>query len=373
MDTNNKREKAIVKTGLLGIFVNILLASCKAIVGLVSNSIAIVLDAVNNLSDALSSVITIIGTKLALKPANKKHPYGYGRYEYLSALIVSVIILYAGVTSFIESCKKILNPEASSYSLVSLIIIGVAVLFKIFLGLFVKKVGKKYNSGSLVASGQDSLMDSIISASTLVSAVIVYFTGKSFEAFLGLVISVFIIKSGIELIAETVSQILGERLDGELAKKIKSTITSTDPEIKGAYDLILNNYGPDKYLGSVHIEIPHSWNAEKIDMITRLIQNKVFEEHQVILSAIGIYSTDSQNAEAARLKQNVLEIAQQNPDILQIHGFFADLNTKRVTLDVVISFDSKNTKKVYEEFSNQVKKAYPDYDFYIQQDSDFSD
>ena len=149
------RDQVIIRTSIIGIIANVFLAGFKAAVGLVSNSIAVILDAVNNLSDALSSVITIVGTKLAGKKPDKKHPLGYGRIEYLSAMIVAAIVLYAGITSFVESVKKIIHPEEPDYSVVSLVIIGAAVVVKLLLGSYVKKKGKEVNSGSLIASGSD--------------------------------------------------------------------------------------------------------------------------------------------------------------------------------------------------------------------------
>ena len=161
-----------MRTSIIGIIANLALAAFKAAVGLLANSISVTLDAVNNLSDALSSVITIIGAKLSVKPADKKHPLGYGRIEYLSSMIIALIILYAGISAAIESVKKIITPETPDYSATSLIIIAVAVVVKIVLGTYVSRVGKKVNSDSLAASGKDALMDSIISASVLVAAVI---------------------------------------------------------------------------------------------------------------------------------------------------------------------------------------------------------
>ena len=173
-----KREKAIVKTSVVGIVTNIVLVAFKAAVGLVSNSIAIILDAVNNLSDALSSVITIIGAKLGAKKPNKKHPLGYGRIEYLSSMLVAGIVLYAGITSLVESVKKIIHPEKADYSIVSLIIVAVAIVVKLVLGRYVKKQGKKHNSGALVASGSDALFDAILSASVLASAPLHSYSGQ---------------------------------------------------------------------------------------------------------------------------------------------------------------------------------------------------
>ena len=195
-DTERSREKTIIRASILGIVTNFLLAAFKAAVGIASNSIAIVLDAVNNVSDAGSSLVTIIGTKLAGKEADKKHPFGYGRIEYLSAMIIAVIVLYAGITSFTESVKRIIRPEAASYDTISLVIIAVAVPVKILLGLYTKRTGTRVKSDSLVNSGEDATLDSVISASTLLAAVLFLLFHVSLESWLGAAISCIIIKSG---------------------------------------------------------------------------------------------------------------------------------------------------------------------------------
>ena len=188
MKTESSREKTIIRTSVIGIIANVFLAGFKAVVGLMANSLAIVLDAVNNISDAGSSLITIVGTKLAGKEPDKKHPFGYGRIEYLSAMIISVIVLYAGITSFVESVRQIIPPETPDYSPVSLIIVGVAVVVKILLGRYVKSVGERVNSDSLINSGKDATLDSVISASTLAAAGIFLIFGLSLEAWLGALI-----------------------------------------------------------------------------------------------------------------------------------------------------------------------------------------
>ena len=265
------REKTIVKTSIIGIVANVFLAAFKAVIGLMANSIAIVLDAVNNISDAGSSLITIVGTKLAAREPDKKHPFGYGRIEYLSAMIISVIVLYAGITSLVESVKQILHPETPDYNAVSLIIVAVAVVVKILLGRHVKKIGEKVNSDSLINSGKDATLDSVISASTLLAAGIFLLFHVSLEAWLGAIISLVIIKSGIEMLRETISQILGERNDAELARSIRKTVTSF-PDVRGAYDLVLNNYGPDTWSGSIHIEVPDTYSADQLDQLIREIR-----------------------------------------------------------------------------------------------------
>ncbi len=370
-ETVDIREKTIVRTSIVGIVANVLLAVFKAIIGFASNSIAIVMDAVNNISDAGSSLITIIGTKLAGRDPDKKHPFGYGRIEYLSAMIISVIVLYAGITSLIESIKKIINPDTPDYSAISLIIVAVAVVVKIVLGRYVKSVGKKVNSSSLINSGEDATLDSIISASTLLAAGIFLIFHISLEAWLGAIISVVIIKSGFEMLKETISQILGERNDPDLARSIKETVTSF-PDVQGAYDLVLNNYGPDAWNGSVHIEVPDTYSADQLDQLIRTIQMKVYAEYQVILTAIGVYSVNTKDEEIIEARKNVTEIVFSHPYVLQMHGFYMDKEKKTMRFDIVISFDAKDRKTAYKDIIEDVQKSYPDYQLQVAMDTDFS-
>lgn len=368
----DSRERAIVRTSIIGISANVLLAVFKAAIGLMSNSIAIVMDAVNNISDAGSSLITIIGTKLAGREPDKKHPFGYGRIEYLSAMIISLIVLYAGITSLTESVKKIIDPDTPDYSTVSLIIVGAAVAVKIILGRYVKAVGKKVNSSSLINSGEDATLDSIISASTLVAAAIFLIFGISLEAWLGAIISLLIIKAGFEMLKETVSQILGERNDPNLAKSIKETVTSY-PEVHGAYDLVLNNYGPDSWNGSIHIEVPDTFSANQLDQLIRSIQEKVYLEHNVILTAIGVYSVNTKDKDIIDAHKHVREKVFAHPHILQMHGFYMDKANKTMRFDIVISFDAKDRKAVYKDILTEIQNEYPDYKLQIAMDTDFAE
>ncbi|MBQ7158074.1 MAG: cation transporter [Treponema sp.] len=370
---SQNREKTIIFTSVLGIFANIALASFKAVVGMLSHSIAIVLDAVNNTTDALSSVVTIIGTKLAGKPADKEHPYGHGRAEYLTALVISVIILYAGVTSLFESIKKIITPTTPDYKPLALVVVAVAVVVKISLGLFVKSTGKRVHSDSLVASGQDAFMDAIISVSTLIAAAVFLIFGISLEAYLGILISFMIIKAGVEILRETLSKILGERIDAEMAHGIKKTVASVDPEIRGAFDLILNNYGPDNFLGSIHIEVPDTWTADKIDIVTRKIVHDVAEKHHVVMTAVGVYSCNTKDDSASHIRTQVSKIVHEHKDVLQMHGFFVDEKEKIMRFDVVVSFDSPDIKAMHLHIIDDVRRAFPDYDVQIQLDYDVSD
>ena len=366
------REKTIIKTSIIGIIANVFLAGFKAVIGLMTNSIAIVLDAVNNISDAGSSLITIVGTKLAGREPDKKHPFGYGRIEYLSAMIISVIVLYAGITSFVESVKQIIHPETPEYNAVSLIIVAVAVVVKILLGRYVKSVGEKVNSDSLINSGEDATLDSIISASTLVAAGIFLIFHVSLEAWLGAIISIVIIKSGIEMLRDTISQILGERNDQELAKGIHQTVTSF-PDVQGAYDLVLNNYGPDTWNGSIHIEVPDTYSADQLDQLIREITMKVIQEHHVILTAIGVYSVNTQDAEVIEARERVRSIVLAHEHVRQIHGFYLIREQKTMRFDIVISFDAKDRRAVCNQVVADVQNAFPDYELQVAMDTDFAE
>ena len=365
------RDREIIRASVIGILANVLLAGFKAVVGLMSHSIAIVMDAVNNISDAASSIITIVGTKLAGKAPDRKHPFGHGRVEYLSAMLISILVLYAGLTAFIESVKKIIHPETPDYAPVTLVIVAVAVVVKILLGRYVKSVGERVNSDSLVNSGEDATLDSVISASTLVAAGIYLLFGISLEAWLGAIIALIIIKSGIEMLRDTLSQILGERADAELAKAIKDTIIS-DPQVSGAYDLVLHNYGPDAFQGSVHIEIPDTLSASEIDKLIRKISVEVYRKHHVILTAVGVYSVNTRDPKAIEAREKVREIVMSHENALQMHGFFLDEEDKAIRFDVVISFDEKDRGSLYRHICQDVQKVYPDYTIQAALDTDFS-
>ena len=365
------REKAIVKTSIVGIVTNVLLVAFKAFVGLMSHSIAVILDAVNNLSDALSSVVTIIGAKLGAKQPDKKHPLGYGRIEYLSSMIVAALVLYAGITSLVESVKKIITPEAADYSVISIVIIAVAIVVKLILGMYVKKQGKKVNSGALVASGSDALFDAILSASVLASAIVYLIWGVSLEAYVGVVIAGFIIKAGIEMMIETLNDIIGKREDAETTKELKEIICAEEA-VLGAYDVTLFNYGPNKNYGSVHIELPDTLGVDDVDRITRRIQTDVFQKTGVILTGIGVYSFNTSDDEAAQMRNAIQKTVMAHDWALQMHGFYADTEKKTIRFDVVVSFDA-DRKEAMEILHGEVSALYPDYAVMIIPDVDITD
>ena len=364
------RAKTVIRTSFVGILGNILLASFKVLAGVLSKSLAITMDALNNFSDAASSLVTIIGMKMATKPADKKHPFGYGRIEYLSAMFIGMIVFYAGASAMVESVKGIIHPETAEYSPLVLSIVAVAVLVKVLLGRFFVKQGKLTNSESLTNSGKDALFDSIISAATLVAAGVWILFGLSVESYLAAVISFFIMKAGVEMIRETVSKILGESGNVELGSEIRKTVLEFDG-VEGAYDLVLNNYGPDAYIGSIHIAVPDTWTAWDIDDLIRDIQIKVNEKYNVILNAIGVYSINTKDKEVYAIQDKITHCVSKVDHVKQIHGFHVNKKTKVIRFDVVVSFDAGDRNAVYQRILEYMKKEFPDYTFQIVVDTDY--
>ena len=368
----NNREKIVIRTSVISISSNVVLAGFKAFIGLLSHSIAIISDAINNLSDALSSIITIIGTKLAGKAPDKKHPYGYGRIEYMTSLIVSIIVLYAGITSFLESIKKIINPEIPDDSTITLIILISGIIVKFILGLYVKKKGFEVNSDSLVASGKDAFNDAILSISVLLSAIIYLLFKVSLEAYVGVLLSIIIIKSGLELIKESVDNMLGTRIESDLSRKIKKEVTK-ETGVEGAFDLILNNYGPDKYLGSIHIEVKDTLSVSEVDKISRNITKRVMNKYGVILHTIGIYSINTKDKNIVDIQKNIHKIVFSHKGILQMHGFYIDEKEKNISFDIIIDFKIKDREELYRKIYDEVKNEYKGYKLNITLDVDISD
>lgn len=372
MRRNFERDRIIIRTSIIGIVANFLLAGFKAVIGTASHSVAIIMDAVNNMSDAASSLITIAGTKLAGKESDKKHPFGYGRIEYITSMAISILVVYAGLKAVTESVEKIIEPQAPAYTATGLVIITVAVAVKIVLGRYVEKTGHKVNSDSLVNSGKDATLDSVISASTLLAAAIYMIWGISLEPWLGAVIGLVIVKAGYGMLADTLSKILGERADIEVARQLKATVNRF-PEVNAAYDLIIHNYGPDAYNASVHIEVPDSLSASDIDKLSRRIQSEVYQKHQIALTAIGVYSMNTKDPEAMAARDKVNELVTSVPHVLQMHGFYMDRENKEMRFDIVVSFESKDRRNSYNEALELVMKEFPGYRLLVAMDMDYSE
>lgn len=365
------RDKQIVRTSVIGIITNILLSIFKIIIGLLSQSIAIVMDAINNLSDALSSIITIVGVKLALKPADIDHPMGHGRIEYLSALIVSSIVFFAGATSLIESIKKIINPVVSSYTPLMLVFIVVAIITKLVLGRYTKDIGKKVNSTALVASGSDALFDAIVSTATLLSALLTLIWEINIDGIIGALISLVIVKAGWDMLSDTLDRILGSRIDGKLSTEIKAKIKEEELVI-GAYDLILHNYGPETMIGSVHIEIDESVTTKDLFELTRRLRMNMFDDYGILLT-FGVYATNQKDSRVVEIEESINSYVVSLDGILSMHAFYINFEVKQLSFDIVVDFKVEDKIALRNSIVKQLEKQYPDFAIYVSIDTLITD
>ena len=371
MSNQPDRSTQIIRTSWIGIAANVLLAAFKAGVGIVASSVAIVMDAVNNLSDALSSVITIVGTKLSQRPADRKHPFGFGRIEYFSAIIIAVIVLSAGITSLIESVKKIFHPTEPSYTTVTLVVIVVAIAVKIMLGLFVKRKGTQLKSDALIASGSDALFDAIITLATLVSAGIMLLWNVSIDGYLGALISLVIIKAGIEMLASPVNELLGAKISPELLSQIKREVGEHE-EVHGVFDIIVHNYGPDVQIGSLHINVLDTMDAHKIHGLTRRISEEMFEKHGIIMT-VGVYAVATGENKRAELQHTVMQALAAHEHITQVHGFYYFEDERRVSVDIVPDLTIHDDAAFIEELKAEVQPLVPDAQVTIVIDHNYSE
>jgi cation diffusion facilitator family transporter len=366
------RDKTIIFTSAINIIANILLSVFKIVLGLISNSISIISDGINNASDTFTSIITIIGTKLASKAPDREHPYGHGRIEYITSLIIAVVVLNAGLSTLFESIKKIINPVEPSYDTFIIIVIVISIFVKMFISRYVTNKGKKVNSTTLITIGADAHHDVLLTSSVLLSILLDVYLNINIEALIGIMVSLYIIKSGIEFISESISNVLGTRIESELSTSIKRDIVA-EKEVQGAYDLILTNYGPTNVSGAVHIEVSEDLTVAQVDKLSRKITDKIYKKYGVMLHTIGVYSVNKNNKEFNKVKKEIKDIVFKYDGILQIHGLYIDKEYKTIYLDIVLDFKVKDKETLYKDIVNDIKKIYKGYTVNITLDIDISD
>ena len=365
------RSQEIIRTSWIGIAANVLLAGFKAAVGILASSVAIVMDAVNNLSDALSSVITIVGTKLSQRPADRKHPFGFGRVEYFSAIIIAVIVLSAGITSLIESVKKIFAPTEPTYTTLTLVVIVVAIVVKLVLGQYVKRKGEQLKSDALIASGSDALFDAIITLATLVSAGIMLLWGVSLDGILGALISVVIIKAGIEMLASPVNELLGTSISAELTSQIKKEVSEFEG-VHGVYDFILHNYGPDMMIGSLHINVYDTMSAHEIHGLTRKITMQMIERHNIVMT-VGVYAIATGENRRAELQTKVMQMLAAHQEIVQVHGFYYSEKDNMLSVDVVPDISVHDDAALVGQLTAELQPLAPGMQVVVVVDHNYSE
>ena len=355
-----ERNKAIIRTGIVGAAGNLLLSVFKFAVGTVANAVSIKADAVNNLTDAMSLFITIIGTALSGRRPDRKHPFGYGRIEYLTALFIGMSIFYAGGVEVIHSVRRIIEPELNTYTPRGVAIVLIAIFVTIAIGIYTMRQGKKHSSMALKASARDAFDDCIGSAGTLAAALLYVRTGINIEAYVGLVISAMIIKTGIEILRETVSSLLGERVDVELAAAVKKSILSF-PEVDGVFDIVVHNYGKEKLVGSAHIEVTDVLRASWVDNLQRAITRKVQEDTGVEMLGITIYAENSRDEEAKAMKAHIKKAAATQDSVKGVYGIYIDKIDKVINFEIKFDYGADDADKVCEDINRQVHELYPEY------------
>ena len=365
------RFKDIIITSVIGIFVNVALGLVKIFVGTIANSVAVISDAVNNFSDSVSSRVTILAMAISGRGATRKHPFGFGRIEYFSSIVISVIVLITGAEFLIESIKKIIHPEATSYTALTLILLVVAIVTKILLGLFTKGRGKKLNSPNLIASGQDALSDAIITGVTLLAAIVAFIKPDlHIDGWVGALVSLFVIKAGLDILLDVVSKLVGERPDVELADKIKGEILATEG-VLGAFDLILHNYGPNVFIGDVNLELDEKMTIDEAYVRLKPLNVKILREYGVFMY-FGIYSVNTTDEEIAEMREFVYKLVDEIDDILQIHAFYVNKERKFMSFDVVYDFDCKDQYAVQKHLRSVINEKYPEYRVEMVPDKDYT-
>jgi len=314
-----KRTRTGKLLGLIGIILNALLSAFKITAGMLSGSMSVTADGLNNLSDAAGSIVTYFGFRLAAKPADGKHPYGHARFEYLASLTVSVMIIFIGFELCKSSLQKIISPETVDFSLLPAIVLTVSIIVKLFMMAYYRRAAKQIDSKVLYAASQDSRNDAVVTFSVLLSAIIEKYTSLRIDGISGLLVSLFILASGISIAGNTISPILGEAADTKLKKRVTEYILS-QPSVIGCHDLMVHDYGPGRTYASIHVEMDKSFDAlyshEKIDLMERECL-RLFGVHLVI--HFDPVALDDGNAEGLRKK--ILALLRIRDERLTLHDF----------------------------------------------------
>ncbi|QCX34536.1 cation transporter [Caloramator sp. E03] len=360
--------------GIVGISVNIILFLIKFIIGTLLNSIAITADAFNNLSDTGSSIITIIGFKIADKPADKDHPFGHGRGEYIAGLIVSFMVLLVGFQFVRDSVDRILHPVRLKFELIPFLILILSVSIKFWLGTFYKKLNSNISSGTLNATSLDSFSDVIITSTVALSLLLSKYISFPIDGYIGFIVSIFILFAGYNLTKDTISPLLGEAPDPELVKAIVKEVLSYD-NIIGTHDLIIHSYGANKYMASIHAEIPSNIPIMEAHEIIDRAENEISKKLDILL----VIHQDPVNVDDEKIKETkkeIEEVIKSFPQILSFHDFrfVGDGEYKNILFDVVVSQEVKkeDEEKLKHEIVNKIKKVHSQYNIKIHIDRNYN-
>ncbi len=353
------RDSIIAVTSGVGIVANLLIAVVKIVIGMVASSIAIISEGANNATDALSSILTVIGTKVAGKHPDQKHPFGYRRIEYLTGLVVTVLILVTGIELLISSVKLIFAPEPIHISYLAIVLIAISAVIKFFLGVYTIRMGRSTGSSALEAVGIEGRNDSFASVISIVSSLIFLIFHISLDAYAGILISALIIKAGYGVLKETLSELIGRAGHKELADKLYKEIRETDGMI-GAADMILHNYGPDTWSGSVNLEIDHNKTVGEVYPKLHELQLRILHKYAVML-VFGIYSVDHDNPEIRSIQTAIGAFINQHEHLKSFHALYLEPKTKTLYCDFVVDYKLQDWDGLRSEFEMYMKKRYPQY------------
>lgn len=365
------RQKTITRTSIIGLLANIAFALGKLIAGTISGSIAIINDGINNASDCLSSLATLFGYALSKKKPTSKHPLGFGRVEYMSALIIAGLIIYAGISCLIDSIKGLTEPKELITGSLIAIILTVSIIGKILLGILNIKAGKKVESEALKASGKDAFSDALSTSISAVGLIASKFTTLPVDAVAGIIISICICLSGIDSLKQTLSALLGERPKKSIVFGIREIIAK-HPPLKGGYDVILHNYGPERVVGTCHVEVPDSTTTEIVFDAMTAASSEIHNTMGIHIT-FGMYAVNDSVEEVVQMRYDVLiKLQATNEAVLSIHAFHVHFDKKLVHFDVVVDFTVKSYHELRAQLTKALLEKYPDYTFDFKIEPDYS-
>lgn len=355
----NRRNRTIIQYSLAGIGMNLFLSIFKLAAGYLAHAHAIMLDGINSLSDMISALISVLATTVVGKKGSKAHPLGYGRLEYLGSLVITLIIIYIGLTTLKETIVSLLNPhDPPSYTTFSVFIMTVSLICKLSYGILMNFKGRKLNSSAMIMTSMDSLGDALISLSILAGIVILKLTGIDIEHYLCIAISLFILRTGVCMIRECVTKILGTRPDPEVRKKIL-TMAANMPEVLNVSNLIIHNYGEELCVASMDIEVDENLTAAKISQLSRRIIRKA-DDLGVMLTSVGISGTNTSDPDTIKAWDKIIRIASTHKGIRRVQSFSIDMDEHALSFYAVPDYSFKQRDADFEEFLSEIQTAFPD-------------
>ena len=372
-------EKISVRTAygvlasIVGIFCNVFLFAVKFVVGLVLHSVSVTADAFNNLSDAGSSIISFVGVRMAEKPADKDHPFGHGRIEYIAALVVSFLVLEVGFTFLKDSFGKILHPETMNFQIVSVVILILSIAVKLWLGLFNRKLGEKIDSKVMMAVFTDSMGDVITTSATILSLIFFAVTGINIDGIVGVGVALVVMWAGVGIARDTLEPLIGQAIDPEVYEEIKHFVEKYDG-IEGTHDLIVHNYGPGRSMASIHAEVPNDVDIEQSHEIIDRIEREAAKELGIFL-VIHMDPVEMRNKKILRIKETAVRILHDLDPLCSLHDFRVVHGEHQINLifDMVvpIDYDEKKKEDLSLRMAERMKGADSRYECVITVESDY--